>query len=83
MKPGAKCKTYSAEIIATIRAIDPDNIILVGSPHWDQDIHMVADDPLVNVKNIMYTVHFYAARIKSSCGSVVSMLSKRHSHFYF
>jgi endoglucanase len=54
-------KAYSAEIISTIRAIDPDNIILVGHPHWDQDIHIVADDPFVGFKNIMYTVHFYAA----------------------
>ena len=59
-------KAYSAEIISTIRAIDPDNIILVGSPHWDQDIHIVADDPLTGFTNIMYTVHFYAATHKQS-----------------
>jgi len=53
-------KEYSIELIKTIRAIDPDNIILVGSPHWDQDIHMVADDPIVGYSNIMYTCHFYA-----------------------
>ncbi len=57
-------KNYSTAIIQTIRAIDPDNIILVGSPHWDQDIHVVADDPLTGFKNIMYTMHFYAATHK-------------------
>ncbi len=57
-------KRYSEELIATIRAIDPDNIILVGSPHWDQDIHIVAADPIKNASNIMYTVHFYAATHK-------------------
>lgn len=57
----AEVKAYSEEIIRVIRAIDPDNIILVGSPHWDQDIHLVADDPLKGFTNIMYTVHFYAA----------------------
>ncbi|MEP6926770.1 MAG: glycoside hydrolase family 5 protein [Ginsengibacter sp.] len=57
-------KAYSAEIISTIRKIDPDNIILVGSPHWDQDINAVANDPLTGVTNIMYTVHFYAATHK-------------------
>lgn len=57
-------KAYSEEIITAIRAIDPDNIILVGSPHWDQDIHLVADDPLLGFTNIMYTVHFYAATHK-------------------
>ena len=54
-------KEYSVELIKTIRAIDPDNIILVGNPHWDQDIHLVADDPIQGFSNIMYTVHFYAA----------------------
>lgn len=57
-------KKYSEEVIAAIRTIDPDNIILVGSPHWDQDIHIVADDPLKNQSNIMYTLHFYAATHK-------------------
>lgn len=54
-------KAYSIELIETIRQIDEDNIILVGSPHWDQDIHLVADDPIVGYDNIMYTMHFYAA----------------------
>ena len=54
-------KAYSIELIKAIRAIDPDNIILVGSPHWDQDIHLVADDPIIGYNNIMYTLHFYAA----------------------
>jgi endoglucanase len=54
-------KEYSVELIKTIRAIDPDNIILVGSPHWDQDINLVADDPIQGFSNIMYTCHFYAA----------------------
>jgi endoglucanase len=57
-------KNYSTEVIKTIRDIDPDNIILIGSPHWDQDIHIVADDPLKNQSNIMYTLHFYAATHK-------------------
>jgi endoglucanase len=59
-------KNYSIEIIKAIRAIDTDNIILVGNPHWDQDINLVADDPITGFKNIMYTVHFYAATHKQS-----------------
>lgn len=58
-------KTYSEEVIAVIRGIDPDNIILVGSPHWDQDLHLVAEDPIRDVNNIMYTMHFYAATHES------------------
>ena len=57
-------KTYSEELIKTIRAIDPDNIILVGSPHWDQDIHLVAEDPIKGQSNLMYTMHFYAGTHK-------------------
>ena len=56
----ADVKKYSIEIIETIRAIDPDNIILVGTPHWDQDVHLAADDPITGFSNIMYTLHFYA-----------------------
>ena len=57
-------KAYATEIIATIRTYDWDNIILVGNPHWDQDIDLVANDPLKGFTNIMYTVHFYAATHK-------------------
>ena len=60
----ADVKKYSEEVMSTIRKIDPDNIILVGNPHWDQDINIVADAPLTNFTNIMYTVHFYAATHK-------------------
>ncbi|MHC0441236.1 glycoside hydrolase family 5 protein [Flavobacterium sp. 3-210] len=54
-------KTYSEEIIRVIRENDPNNVILVGCPHWDQDINLPAEDPIVGYNNIMYTMHFYAA----------------------
>ncbi|MDF2191235.1 glycoside hydrolase family 5 protein [Paraflavitalea sp. CAU 1676] len=60
----ADVKAYSIELIKTIRAIDPDNVILVGSPHWDQDVHVAADDPIKGYTNLMYTLHFYAATHK-------------------
>ena len=56
----AEVKAYSTEIISAIRAIDSSNIILVGSPHWDQDINLPAQDPIKGFNNLMYTVHFYA-----------------------
>ena len=58
--PWSDIKTYSIELIKKIREFDPDNIILVGNPHWDQDVHLVADDPISGFTNIMYTLHFYA-----------------------
>lgn len=54
-------KAYSVEVIKAIRAIEPDAVILVGCPHWDQDVHIVADDPIQGFDNLMYTLHFYAA----------------------
>lgn len=60
----ADVKAYSTEIISTIRAIDSNNIILVGCPHWDQDINLPADDPITGYKNLMYTLHYYAATHK-------------------
>lgn len=57
-------KAYSEAIIKVIRANDPDNIILVGSPHWDQDVNLPAADPIKGHDNLMYTMHFYAATHK-------------------
>ena len=57
-------KAYAIDIISTIRAIDSSNIILVGSPHWDQDIHLPAADPIKGFSNLMYTMHFYAGTHK-------------------
>ena len=57
-------KDYSVKVIKTIRSVDPDNIILVGSPHWDQDVNTAADDPITGFDNLMYTLHFYAATHK-------------------
>ena len=57
----ADLKKYATEVIGEIRKYDADNIVLVGCPHWDQDIHLVAESPLEGFSNIMYTVHFYAA----------------------
>lgn len=54
-------KAYSEEVIAVIRKNDPNNIILIGSPHWDQDVDLAAADPIRGFDNIMYTMHFYAA----------------------
>ncbi|WP_163400547.1 glycoside hydrolase family 5 protein [Flavobacterium fluviatile] len=54
-------KAYAEEVIKVIRENDPDNIILVGCPHWDQDIDLPAADPIRGFDNLMYTMHFYAA----------------------
>ena len=39
-------KVYGKTIITAIRKYDPDNIILMGCPHWDQDIDIAAASPI-------------------------------------
>lgn len=60
----ADVKAYSEEVIKTIRATDPGNIILAGSPHWCQDVDVAADEPITGYANIMYSLHYYAASHK-------------------
>lgn len=59
-QPWADIKAYSIAVIEAIREHDPDNIILIGTPHWCQDIHVAAADPIVGYENLMYVLHFYA-----------------------
>ncbi len=53
-------KPYSEAVISAIRAIDPDNLIIVGSSTWSQDVDIVSLDPITDFSNIAYTLHFYA-----------------------
>ena len=57
-------KPYAQEVITEIRKIDDDAIIIVGTPTWSQDVDVVAQSPITGFKNIMYTLHFYAATHK-------------------
>ncbi|MBW8040334.1 MAG: cellulase family glycosylhydrolase [Planctomycetes bacterium] len=52
-------KPYAEAVIAAIRAIDPDNLIIVGSPEWSQRVDLPAGDPITGYINIAYTIHFY------------------------
>ncbi|WP_259070443.1 glycoside hydrolase family 5 protein [Mucilaginibacter sp. X4EP1] len=54
-------KNYATQVITEIRKYDPDNLIVVGSPHWDQDVDVVAANPVTGFKNIAYSFHFYAS----------------------
>jgi endoglucanase len=57
-------KPYSEAVIASIRKIDPDNLILVGSQSWSQYVDVAAADPIVGFDNLAYTLHFYAGTHK-------------------
>jgi endoglucanase len=54
-------KDYALQIIPIIRKYDKDNIIVVGSPHWDQDVDIAAADPIKGFSNVAYSFHFYAS----------------------
>jgi endoglucanase len=54
-------KQYSVEVIRTIRKYDPANMIVVGSPRWDQDVDVAASDPITGFDNLVYSFHFYAS----------------------
>ncbi len=55
----ADLKPYAQKMVDLIRANDPDNLIVIGSGTWSQDINIAAADP-VEGENLMYAVHFYS-----------------------
>uniref|UniRef100_A0A914H2U7 Glycoside hydrolase family 5 domain-containing protein n=1 Tax=Globodera rostochiensis TaxID=31243 RepID=A0A914H2U7_GLORO len=54
-------KPYHQRLISAIRTIDPDNVILLGTPNYSMDLNSVVSSPITGQKNIMYSFHFYAA----------------------
>jgi endoglucanase len=52
-------KPYHEAVVAAIRASDPDNVIVLGTPAWSQGVDIAARDPLDGT-NLMYTLHFYS-----------------------
>ena len=55
----AQIKPYHTAVVTAIRAVDPDNLIVLGTPHWSQDVDVAASDPVAGT-NLLYTVHFYS-----------------------
>lgn len=52
-------KAYHEQVVGAIRAVDPDNVIILGTPTWSQEVDKAAADPLEG-SNLMYTLHFYS-----------------------
>ncbi len=58
-------KPYHEALVARIRAIDPDNLIVLGTQSWSQEVDKAARDP-VKGTNLAYTLHFYAGTHRES-----------------
>jgi endoglucanase len=61
----AQIKPYHEAVVAAIRAQDPDNLIVLGTPTFSQDVDIAAQDPVAGT-NLLYTLHFYACTHKQS-----------------
>ena len=61
----AQIKPYHQTVVAAIRAVDPDNLIVLGTPTYSQDVDKAAADPVAGT-NLLYTLHFYACTHKQS-----------------
>uniref|UniRef100_A0AC34RIA3 Glycoside hydrolase family 5 domain-containing protein n=1 Tax=Panagrolaimus sp. JU765 TaxID=591449 RepID=A0AC34RIA3_9BILA len=59
-------KPYHIEVIKAIRKNDPNNVIIVGTPIWSQNVDDAANDPLQGFENIAYTLHYYAGTHKEA-----------------
>ena len=59
--PWNQLRPYAVDVVNTIRANDPDAIIVVGTNTWSQDVDEVATNGgKLNDPNVMYTIHFYS-----------------------
>ena len=46
---------------SVIRAINSDNLIVVGTTEWSQRVYLAAENPITGFDNIAYTLHFYSS----------------------
>lgn len=52
-------KPYHEDVLKSIRANDPDNIVICGTRMWTQRVDEAAANP-IDDKNVMYALHYYA-----------------------
>nr|AGW99979.1 endo-beta-1,4-glucanase [Bacillus licheniformis] len=75
-------KPYAEEVISVIRKNDPDNIIIVGTGTWSQDVNDAADDQLKDA-NVMYALHFYAGTHGPIFTGSGSLCTQQREHLFF
>jgi endoglucanase len=55
----AQIKPYHQAVVNAIRAIDPDNLVVMGTPTYSQDVDLAAASPVTGT-NLLYTLHWYS-----------------------
>lgn len=53
-------KNYHQAVVGTIRNYDTDNVVILGTPFYSQDIEGATNSPLAG-DNLCYALHYYAA----------------------
>jgi len=71
----ASIRSYATTVINAIRQYS-DNLVLVGTPNWAQDVNSALDNPLAD-GNVAYVVHFYAASHPLNGGSYTPDFASR------
>lgn len=61
---------YANQVIPVIREIDPEKVIIVGTPVWSQRVDKAAAAPLP-YPNLVYTLHFYADTHKENLRQIM------------
>lgn len=60
----SQIKSYAQDVIGAIRGAGANNVVIVGTPNWSQDVDAAANDPINSYSNVAYTLHFYASSHK-------------------
>jgi len=55
----ALIKPYHEAVVAAIRGTGSQNLIVMGTPKFSQDVDLASQDPVAGT-NLLYTLHFYA-----------------------
>jgi aryl-phospho-beta-D-glucosidase BglC (GH1 family) len=53
-------KVYANAVIKAIRDQGSDNLVVVGTPFYSQNVDIASESPITGFENIAYTLHFYA-----------------------
>jgi len=55
----SQIKTYHQAVVNAVRKVDPDNLMVLGTPNWSQRVDQAAADPVTGT-NLLYTLHWYS-----------------------